>query len=59
VEMDTDQNSEDIWTDEEHAAISAHIEEGYLQSVNGEITGSAQSREEIQAMKDFWRLSRR
>jgi hypothetical protein len=50
---------EESWTDLERAAISAHIEEGYLQSVNGELTGSAQSREEIQARKQAWRLSRR
>jgi Arc/MetJ-type ribon-helix-helix transcriptional regulator len=53
------QDAEESWTDEERVALSAHIEEGYLQAERGELTDSARARREIQALKDNWRLSRR
>ncbi|MGP8247332.1 MAG: type II toxin-antitoxin system ParD family antitoxin [Bryobacteraceae bacterium] len=53
------QDAEESWTDEERRALSAHIEEGYLQAERGELIDSAQARQEIQAMKDDWRLSKR
>jgi len=53
------QDAEESWTDEERRALSAHIEEGYLQAERGELIESAQARREIQAMKDDWRLSKR
>jgi hypothetical protein len=48
-------NAEDV----EHRAMSAHIEEGYLQAERGELIDGAQVRREIQTMKNDWRLSRR
>jgi Arc/MetJ-type ribon-helix-helix transcriptional regulator len=45
--------------DEERRALSAHIEEGYLQAERGELIDGAQARREIQAMKDVWRLSKK
>jgi Arc/MetJ-type ribon-helix-helix transcriptional regulator len=48
------QDAEESWTDEERRALSAHIEEGYLQSECGELVDGAQARREIQAMKDNW-----
>jgi len=53
------QDAEESWTDEERRALSAHIEEGYLQAERGELIDGAQARGEIQAMKDDWRLSKR
>ncbi|HXJ94112.1 MAG TPA: hypothetical protein VMT20_14785 [Terriglobia bacterium] len=53
------QDAEESWTDEERRALSAHIEEGYLQAERGELIDGAQARREIQAMKDDWRSSRR
>jgi Arc/MetJ-type ribon-helix-helix transcriptional regulator len=53
------QDAEESWTDEEHRALAAHIEEGYLQAERGELVDGAQARREIQAMKDEWRLSKR
>ena len=53
------QDAEDNWTDEERRAMSAHIEQGYLEALRGELTDSEQARVEIEAMKDNWRLSRR
>jgi Arc/MetJ-type ribon-helix-helix transcriptional regulator len=53
------QDAEESWTDEERRALSAHVEEGYLQAERGELIDSAQARREIQAMKDDWRLSKR
>jgi Arc/MetJ-type ribon-helix-helix transcriptional regulator len=53
------QDAEESWTDEERHALSAHIEEGYLQAERGELTDGAQARSEIEAMKDNWRSSRR
>ena len=52
------QEAEESWTDEERQALSAHIEEGYLQAERGELIDGAQAHLEIQAMKDNWRLSR-
>jgi Arc/MetJ-type ribon-helix-helix transcriptional regulator len=53
------QDAEESWTDEERQAISAHIEEGYLQAERGELIDGAQARREIQEMKDGWRLDKR
>ena len=53
------QDAEESWTDEERRALSAHIEEGYLQAERGELIDGAQVRREIQAMKDDWRLSKK
>jgi Arc/MetJ-type ribon-helix-helix transcriptional regulator len=53
------QDAEESWTDEERRALSAHIEEGYLQAERGELIEGPQVRREIQAMKDDWRLSKR
>ena len=50
------QDAEESWTDKERQAISAHIEEGYLQAERGELIDGAQARREIQEMKDDWRL---
>ena len=52
------QDAEESWTDDERRALSAHIEEGYMQAERGELIDGAQARREIQAMKDEWRLSR-
>ena len=52
------QDAEDNWTDEERRALSAHIEEGYLQSERGELIDGTQARREIQAMKNKWRQER-
>jgi Arc/MetJ-type ribon-helix-helix transcriptional regulator len=53
------QDAAESWTDEERRALSAHIEEGYLQAERGELIDSAQARRKIQAMKNDWRLSKR
>jgi len=53
------QDAEESWTDEERRALSAHIEEGYLQAERGELIDGAQARREIQEMKDDWRLHKR
>jgi Arc/MetJ-type ribon-helix-helix transcriptional regulator len=50
------QDAEESWTDDERRALSAHIEEGYLQAERVELIDSAQARREIQAMKETWRL---
>jgi antitoxin ParD1/3/4 len=52
------QDAEESLTDEERRALSAHIEEGYLQAKRGELIDGAQARREIQSMKDDWRSSR-
>jgi Arc/MetJ-type ribon-helix-helix transcriptional regulator len=39
-------DAEESWTDEEHRALSAHIEEGYLQAERGELIDGAQARME-------------
>ncbi len=49
------QDAEENWTEEERRALSAHIEEGYLQAERGELIDSAQVRREIQGMKENWR----
>ena len=53
------QDAEESWTDDECRALSAHIQEGYLQAERGELIDGDQARREIQAMKDDWRLSKR
>jgi Arc/MetJ-type ribon-helix-helix transcriptional regulator len=53
------QDAEESWTEEERQALLAHIEEGYLQAERGELIDGAQARQEIQAMKDGWRLAGR
>jgi Arc/MetJ-type ribon-helix-helix transcriptional regulator len=53
------QDAQESWTDEECQALSAHIEEGVLQSERGELLGGVQARREIQEMKDDWRLHKR
>src|SRR5208283_3427358 len=52
------QDAEESWTDEERRALTAHIEEGYLQAERGELIDGAQARREIQAMQDSWRQGR-
>ncbi len=52
------QDAEESWTDEERRALSAHIEEGYLQAERGELLGVTQARHDIQTMKDNWRQGR-
>jgi len=52
------QDAEESLTDEERIALSAHVEEGYLQAERGELIDGAQARREIQSMKDDWRSSR-
>lgn len=52
-------DAEENWTDEERRALSAHLEESYLQAERGELIDGSQARREIQAMKDEWRMSRR
>ena len=53
------QDAEESWTDEERRALSAHIEEGYLQAERGELIDAALAQSEIQAMKEDWRSNRR
>ena len=53
------QDAEESWADEERRALAAHIEEGYQQAERGELIDGIQARQEIQAMKEVWRLSRR
>lgn len=52
------QDAEENWTDEERAALSARIEEGYAQAERGESIDGKQARREIQAMKENWRAER-
>jgi Arc/MetJ-type ribon-helix-helix transcriptional regulator len=52
------QDAEESWTDEERQALSAHIEQGFLQSERGELTNGAQARLEIAAMKENWHRGR-
>lgn len=49
------QDAEETWTDEERQALSAHIEEGYLQAERGELIDGAEARRDIQGMKASWR----
>jgi len=53
------QDAEESWTDEERRALSAHIEEGYLQAERGELISADQARHEIQTLKTDWRSSKR
>jgi Arc/MetJ-type ribon-helix-helix transcriptional regulator len=48
------QDAEESWTEEERLALSAHIDEGFLQAQRGELIEGDQARREIQAMKDQW-----
>jgi Arc/MetJ-type ribon-helix-helix transcriptional regulator len=52
------QDAEESWTDEERQALSAHIEEGYLQAERGELIGATEVRSQIEAMKEQWRAGR-
>ena len=52
------QDAEESWTDEERSALSAHIEEGFLQAERGELIDGEQVRREIQAMKENWHRER-
>jgi Arc/MetJ-type ribon-helix-helix transcriptional regulator len=52
------QDAEESWTDEKRLALSAHIEEGYLQAERGELIDGAQARREIQGMKNNWHEAR-
>ena len=52
------QDAEESWTDEERSALSAHIEEGYLQAERGELTDGTQAQRDIEAMKDNWHRER-
>jgi Arc/MetJ-type ribon-helix-helix transcriptional regulator len=52
------QDAEESWTVEEQRALSAHIEEGYLQAQQGELVEGAQARRDIQAMKQDWHQER-
>jgi Arc/MetJ-type ribon-helix-helix transcriptional regulator len=52
------QDAEESWTQEERRALTAHIDEGFLQAERGELIDGAQARLEIQEMKDDWRRNR-
>ena len=52
------QDAEESWTDEERRALTAHIEEGFLQAERGDLIDGAQARREIQGMKDNWHQQR-
>ena len=52
------QDAEESWTDEERSALSAHVEEGYLQAERGELTDGTQAQRDIEAMKDNWHRER-
>jgi Arc/MetJ-type ribon-helix-helix transcriptional regulator len=49
------QDSEESWTGEERHTLSAHIDEGYLQAVRGELIDGPQAQREIHMMKEDWR----
>ena len=49
------QDSEESWSDEERQALSAHLEEGYLQAQRGDLIDGAQVRNEMCALKENWR----
>jgi len=53
------QDAEESWSDEERRALTAHIEEGFLQAERGDLTDGAQARREIQALKDNWNQERK
>jgi Arc/MetJ-type ribon-helix-helix transcriptional regulator len=52
------QDAEESWTDEERRALSAHIEEGFLQAQRGELIDGAKASRDLQEMKDNWRQER-
>ena len=52
------QDAEESWTGEERRAVSAHIEEGFLQAERGDLIDGTKARGEIQAMKEIWRQQR-
>jgi Arc/MetJ-type ribon-helix-helix transcriptional regulator len=49
------QDAEESWTEDERRALSAHIEQGYLQAERGELIDGGQARREIDVMKNNWR----
>jgi Arc/MetJ-type ribon-helix-helix transcriptional regulator len=51
-------DAEESWTAEERRALTAHIEEGFLQAERGNLIDGAQARREIQGMKDNWQQER-
>jgi Arc/MetJ-type ribon-helix-helix transcriptional regulator len=53
------QDAGESWTEEERLALSEHIEESYVQAERGELIDSAQAKQEIQAVKDDWRFTKR
>jgi len=52
------QDSEESWTDEERRALTAHIEEGFLQAERGELIDGSKARGENQALKNSWHQER-
>ena len=52
------QDAEESWPDEECHAISAHIEEGFLQAERGDLIEGDQTRREIKEMKNQWLYKR-
>jgi Arc/MetJ-type ribon-helix-helix transcriptional regulator len=52
------QDAQESWTDEERRALSAHIEEGYLQAERGELIDGTEAQRDIQAKKDNWHRER-
>ena len=42
------------WPEQGLHALSAHVEEGFLQAERGELIDGDQARREIQTMKDKW-----
>ncbi len=52
------QDAEESWSDDERKALTAHLEEGYLEAQRGELIEGAQASREIQSMKDVWREER-
>jgi Arc/MetJ-type ribon-helix-helix transcriptional regulator len=52
------QDAEESWSDDERRALSAHIEEGFVQADRRELIDGAQARHEIQVMKETWRQER-
>ena len=53
------QDAEETWSEKERDALVAHIEEGYQQAERGQLIDGALAREQVQAMKEDWRRSRR
>jgi hypothetical protein len=52
------QDAEESWTSEERRALTAHVDEGFLQAERGELIEGAQAHREIQGMKDNWHQQR-